>query len=107
MKGTLATAKSSSSVVAKSSSSVAGITAVAPVAGFNASLQGNTLQVSVVRAGIVNVQVFDMMGHVIESHSENMTAGSFAHTFGAIAQGHYVVRVQQGSAVRTLQMQIR
>ncbi len=105
--GTLATAKSSSSAVVKSSSSVAGITAVAPVAGFNAFLQGNTLQVSVVRAGTVNVQVFDMMGHVVESHSENMTAGSFAHTFGAIAQGHYVVRVQQGSAVRTLKMQIR
>lgn len=106
--GTLPTAKSSSSTVVQSSSSIAiGIPTVASVAGFNAALHGNTLQVSVVKAGLVNVQVFDMMGHVVESHSENIAAGSFAHTFSAMPQGHYVVRVQQGSAVRTLKMQVK
>ena len=106
--GSLPTPKSSSSAVVKSSSSIAiGIPTVASVAGFNAALHGNTLQVTVAKAGLVNVQVFDMMGHVVESHSENIAAGSFAHTFNAMAQGHYVVRVQQGSAVRTLKMQVK
>ena len=114
--GTLATAKSSSSV-AKSSSSIGLVTSssslaisiptVASVAGFNATLQGKTLQVSVAKPGLVNVQVFDMMGHVVDSHSESISAGSFAHTFSAMPQGHYVVRVQQGAAVKTLKMQVR
>ena len=76
-------------------------------AGLNATLQGNTLMVSVARAGLVKVQVFDMMGHTIESHSESMAAGSFAHTFGSMGKGAYIVRVQQGSAVKTLRMQVR
>jgi len=75
--------------------------------GLSAAIQGNTLLVSVARAGAVKVQVFDMMGHTIERHSENMTAGSFAHTFGNMGKGAYIVRVQQGSAVKTIRMQVR
>jgi hypothetical protein len=83
--------------------------AMAPVApaGLKATLQGKTLQVSVAKAGLVKVQVFDMMGHAIESHSENITAGSFAHSFESLPMGSYVVRVQQGSAAKTLRMQVR
>jgi endoglucanase len=82
---------------------------MAPVApaGLKATLQGKTLQVSVAKAGLVKVQVFDMMGHAIESHSENITAGSFAHSFESLPMGSYVVRVQQGSAAKTLRMQVR
>jgi hypothetical protein len=36
-----------------------------------------------------------------------MAAGSFVHTFNAVRSGSYVVRVQQGSAVKTLKMQVR
>ena len=79
---------------------------VAP-AHFNVALHGNTLQMTVVKSGLVKVQVFDMMGQVVESHSENMAAGSFVHTFNAVRSGSYVVRVQQGSAVKTLKMQVR
>ena len=68
---------------------------------------GNTLQVSVAKAGLVKVEVFDMMGHAIESHSENVPAGSIAHTFNAMPKGLYVVKVQQGSASKTLKMQVR
>ncbi len=80
---------------------------VAAPAGLTATLQGNTLQVSVAKAGLVKVQVFDMMGHAIESHSENMTAGSFAHSFANMSKGAYIIRVQQGSMVKTVRMQIR
>jgi hypothetical protein len=76
-------------------------------AGLFATVRGNTLQVRIANPGLVKVQVFDMMGHVIETHSENMTAGSFAHTFGSMGKGAYIVRVQQGSMVRTIRMQVR
>ena len=89
-----------------SSASAITMVAAAP-AGLSATVHGNTLQVTVAKAGLVKVQVFDMMGHVIEGHSENMSAGSFAHSFGAMSKGFYVVRVQQGSLVKTLRMQVR
>ena len=80
---------------------------MASVSGLNATIHGNTLQVSVAKAGLVKVQVFDMMGHAIESHSENMTAGSFAHSFGNMSKGAYIIRVQQGSMMKTIRMQVR
>ncbi len=76
-------------------------------AGLSATIHGNTLQVTVAKAGLVKVQVFDMMGHTIESHSESMAAGSFAHTFGSMGKGAYIVRVQQGSMAKTIRMQVR
>ena len=80
--------------------------AAAP-AGLMATVQGNTLQVTVARAGLVKVHVFDMMGHAIERHSENMAAGTFAHDFAKLNKGAYIVRVQQGSMVKTIRMQVR
>ena len=77
------------------------------LAGLSATIHGNTLQVTVAKAGLVKVQVFDMMGHTIESHSESMAAGSFAHTFGSMGKGAYIVRVQQGSMAKTIRMQVR
>ena len=95
-----------STTPASSASDAITMVAAAP-AGLSATVHGNTLHVTVAKAGLVKVQVFDMMGHVIEGHSENMTAGSFAHSFGTMSKGFYVVRVQQGSAVKTLRMQVR
>ena len=80
---------------------------IASSAGLDASIMGKTLVVSVARAGLVKVQVFDMMGHAIESHSESMAAGSFAHDFAKLGKGAYIVRVRQGSMVKTLRMQVR
>ena len=80
---------------------------IASPAGLDASIMGKTLVVSVARAGLVKVQVFDMMGHAIESHSESMAAGSFAHDFAKLNKGAYIVRVRQGSMVKTLRMQVR
>ena len=80
---------------------------IASPAGLDASIMGKTLVVSVARAGLVKVQVFDMMGHAIESHSESMAAGSFAHDFAKLGKGAYIVRVRQGSMVKTLRMQVR
>ena len=70
--------------------------------GLSVALQGNTLQVSTVRAGLLKIQVFDMVGHVIESLNENVPAGNFAYTFGKVGKGVYIVRVQQGAMVRTV-----
>lgn len=75
--------------------------------GLSVSLQGKTLHVTVARAGLVKIQVFDMMGHAIERHSENVAAGSFAHTFGNMGRGAYLIRVQQGSMARTVRMLVR
>ena len=132
--GTLPTPKSSSSTIANSSASTTyssssngtdgdtdegrdgkgndrdddtSVGVVAASAGLNASIHGKTLVVSVARAGLVKVQVFDMMGHAIERHSENMVAGSFAHDFAKLNKGAYIVRVQQGSMVKTVRMQVR
>ena len=61
----------------------------------------------VCEGGVVKVQVVDMMGVTIESHSEMVAAGNFAHTFKAMPSGRYVVRVQQGSTVKLLNMQVK
>lgn len=107
--GTLPAPKSSSSGsnIRSSSSGVISIAAAQVAPGLSVSLQDNTLVVNVAKAGLVKVQVFDMMGHVMERHSESMAAGSFAHSFKALPRGMYVVRVQQGSAAKTLRMQVR
>ena len=107
--GTLLTPKSSSSgsTIRSSSSGVISIAAAQVAPGLSATLQGNTLMVNVAKAGLVKVQVFDMMGHIMERHSESMSTGSFAHTFKTLSKGMYVVRVQQGSAAKTLRMQVR
>lgn len=76
-------------------------------AGLFATLHGRTLQVRVVKPGLVKVHVFDLMGHVMERYRENMAAGNFVHTFGHLDRGAYIVRVQQGSSVKTLRMQVR
>lgn len=83
------------------------ISARAAGARFSAVLHGNTLQMTVAKAGVVKVEVFDMMGNAVESHSEKVASGSFAHTFGMLSSGSYVVRVQQGSSAKTLKMQVR
>ena len=83
------------------------VAAVAAPAGFKATLQGNTLHVNVAKAGAVKVQVIDITGNVLESHSEKIASGSFAHNFKTMPSGFYVVRVQQGSASQLLKMQVR
>ena len=107
--GTLPEPKSSSSstIIRSSSSGVISVARANATPGIAVSIQDNTLVVNVVRSGLVKVQVFDMMGHVIETHSENMSAGSFAHTFGKMGKGAYIVRVQQGSMVKTIRMQLK
>ena len=75
--------------------------------GLSATVRGNTLQVSVAKAGLVKIHVFDLMGHAIESHSESVAAGTFDYTFGSMGKGAYIVRVQQGSMAKTFRMQVR
>ena len=103
---TTPTSNSSTTPASNGSATPDAIGVVAAPAGLSATVHGNTLQVTVAKSGLVKVQVFDMMGHSVES-SESMVAGSFAYTFGKMGKGAYIVRVQQGSMVKTIRMQVR
>lgn len=75
--------------------------------GLKVSMAGSVLNVTVERAGLVKVHVFDMMGHAIESHVENMAAGTYGHSLANLSKGAYIVRVQQGSEQKVIRTQVR
>ena len=75
--------------------------------GLKVSMSGSTLNVTVERAGLVKVNVFDMMGHAIESHVENLSAGTYGHSLANLSKGAYIVRVQQGSEQKVIRTQVR
>jgi len=65
------------------------------------SAQGTSLNVTIAKAGMTRVQVFDMMGHVVANISENMTAGTHQVSLDNLSRGNYMVRVMSGSEVKT------
>lgn len=76
----------------------------APVAvrsSIKISAQGTNLNVTIAKAGMTRVQVFDMMGHVVANISENMTAGTHQVSLDNLSRGNYMVRVMSGSEVKT------
>ncbi len=83
------------------------IGAVQARGGLKVSMFGSTLNVTVERAGLVKVNVFDMMGHAIESHVENLSAGTYGHSLANLSKGAYIVRVQQGSEQKVIRTQVR
>lgn len=83
------------------------IGAVQARGGLKVSMSGSTLNVTVERAGLVKVNVFDMMGHAIESHVENLSAGTYGHSLANLSKGAYIVRVQQGSEQKVIRTQVR
>lgn len=70
-------------------------------------VQGNALSVNLDKAGAVRVQIFDMMGHVVENIGASMNAGSNTVSLEKMSKGSYVVRVIRGSEVKAARVTIR
>jgi endoglucanase len=70
-------------------------------------VQGNSLSVNLDKSGSVRVQVFDMMGHVVENVSASMNAGANTVSLEKLGKGSYVVRVVRGSEVKAARVTIR
>ena len=70
-------------------------------------VQGSNLSVNLDKSGAVRVQVFDMMGHVVENISSSMNAGDNTVSLEKLGKGNYVVRVVRGSEVKAARVTIR
>ncbi len=75
--------------------------------GIKMAVAGKTLNVAVAQAGNVKVQIFDMMGHVVETLSQKMTAGTHSVSLEGLSAGNYVVRVMNNSAVSSARVSIK
>ena len=85
-----------------------GIKSVARAAsGIKLGLKGNVLSVNFNKAGKASVQVFDMMGHVVESFNENVIAGANQFSLKNMSTGNYVVRVMMNGASKSARISIK
>ena len=85
-----------------------GIKAVARAAsGIKFGMNGNVLNVNFSKAGKARIQVFDLMGHVVESFNENVTAGVHQVSLKNLSNGNYVVRVMMNGAAKTARISIK
>ena len=75
--------------------------------GIKLGVQGAKLNIALNKAGLVKVQIFDLMGHVVESRSENMTAGMHQVSLENLTKGNYVVRVMNGSDAKTARISLK
>ena len=101
-------AASSSSEVIKpeSSSSEHTTTIVAAKPSFNFGYANNELTVVLPKPAMVRVQVFDLMGHVVETFAESAVSSktfSLAH----LNQGNYVVRIESARYARTAKILVK
>ncbi|MCQ2093266.1 MAG: CIA30 family protein [Fibrobacter sp.] len=71
------------------------------------SAQGTSLNISVAKAGMTRIQVFDMMGHVVANVAENMSAGTHQVSLDNLSRGNYMVRVMSGSEVKTSRIAVK
>ena len=70
-------------------------------------MNGDVLNVNFNKAGKARVQVFDLMGHVVESFSENVNAGANQFSLKNLSNGNYVVRVMMNGAAKTARISIK
>ena len=85
-----------------------GFKAVARAAnGIKVGVKGNMLNVNFNKAGEARIQVFDMMGHVVESRIENVSAGANQFSLKNMSNGNYVVRVMMNGAAKTARITIK
>ena len=97
---------SSSSEEPKSSSSehTTNIAAITP--SFEFGYANNELTVVLPKAAMVRVQVFDLMGHVVETFAESVVSSKnfkLAH----LNQGNYVVRIESARYARTAKISVK
>lgn len=88
--------------------SALGVKTIARAAnGIKLGLKGSVLSMNINKAGKARIQVFDMMGHVVESRIENVTAGANQFALKNMSTGNYVVRVMMNGASKTARITIK
>ncbi|MBR4786109.1 MAG: T9SS type A sorting domain-containing protein [Fibrobacter sp.] len=105
-KSSSSSAKSSSSKAKSSSSEKGDAIVAAALPNFGLGYVNNELTVTLPKASMVRVQVFDLMGHRVESFSESVSATrsfSLAH----LNKGSYVVRVESGRMARSAKIVVK
>jgi len=99
-------AKSSSSSKKSSSSKGSDAIVTAAMSNYAFSYARNELTVVVQKSSMVRVQVFDMMGHLVETLSASVsTSASFS--LAHLDKGNYVVRVQGSGFARTAKVAVK
>ena len=98
---------SSSSNIEESSSSeqTIGIATVA-TSGVKFGYANNVLTVAMPNSAMLRVQVFDMMGHLVESFAET-EASSKSISLAHLTKGNYVVRIESARSVRTTRILVK
>ena len=98
---------SSSSNIEESSSSeqTIGIATVA-TSGVKFGYANNVLTVAMPNSAMLRVQVFDMMGHLVESFAET-EASSKSFSLAHLTKGNYVVRIESARSVRTTRILVK
>ena len=103
---------SSSSIVSSSSSEASSsseqTTEIAAVAtsGVKFGYANNVLTVAMPTPSMVRVQVFDMMGHLVESFAET-EASSKSFSLAHLTKGNYVVRIESARTARTARILLK
>ena len=98
---------SSSSNIEESSSSeqTIGIATVA-MSGVKFGYANNVLTVAMPNSAMLCVQVFDMMGHLVESFAET-EASSKSFSLAHLTKGNYVVRIESARTARTARILVK
>jgi hypothetical protein len=98
---------SSSSNIEESSSSeqTIGIATVA-TSGVKFGYANNVLTVAMPNSAMLRVQVFDMMGHLVESFAET-EASSKSICLAHLTKGNYVVRIESARTARTARILVK
>lgn len=98
---------SSSSNIEESSSSeqTIGIATVA-MSGVKFGYANNVLTVAMPNSAMLRVQVFDMMGHLVESFAET-EAFSKSISLAHLTKGNYVVRIESARIARTARILVK
>ena len=97
---------SSSSKKGKSSSSEKSAIIASVVPSFEFGFANNELTVVLPKPAMFRVQVFDMMGHKVETFAESVAA-SKSFNLAHLNQGNYVVRIESARYVRTAKILVK
>ena len=85
-----------------------GIKTIARAAsGIKVDMSAGMLNVNFSHAGKASIQIFDMMGHIVASHVDNMKAGAHQVSLKNLSNGNYVVRVSMNGASKTTRISIK
>ena len=72
---------------------------------LNMGFAGNTLTVAANNA-VVKIQIFDMVGHVVESRMEQIS-GSISMNLDHMSKGSCLVRISSGSMAKTARIAVK